>query len=58
MSVAPSPGRPFPADPDAVERLRTGAPLNPLRDGGLVCTGGAEGYADRPAPAGPAAVPA
>ncbi|MFD7901797.1 alkene reductase [Kitasatospora sp. NPDC059747] len=35
-------GRGFLANPDLVERLRTGAPLNPLRDG-LMYTGGAEG---------------
>ncbi|MEV7025240.1 alkene reductase [Kitasatospora sp. NPDC093558] len=40
-------GRGFLANPDLVERLRTGAPLNPLRDG-LMYTGGAEGYLDYP----------
>ncbi|MEU8513944.1 alkene reductase [Kitasatospora sp. NPDC048722] len=44
-------GRGFLANPDLVERLRTGAPLNPLRDG-LMYTGGAEGYTDYPALAG------
>ncbi|MEV7530386.1 oxidoreductase [Streptomyces hydrogenans] len=42
-------GRPFLANPDLVERLRTGAPVNPLREEGLMYTGGAEGYTDYPA---------
>ncbi|MFL9682813.1 MULTISPECIES: alkene reductase [Streptomyces] len=41
-------GRPFLANPDLVERLRTGAPVNPLREEGLMYTGGAEGYTDYP----------
>ncbi|WP_258574156.1 alkene reductase [Actinomadura parmotrematis] len=42
-------GRAFLANPDLVERLRTGAPLNPVRDRYLMYTGGAEGYTDYPA---------
>ncbi|MFD8210112.1 alkene reductase [Streptomyces sp. NPDC059695] len=45
-------GRAFLANPDLVERLRRGAPLNPLRDRGLMYVGGAEGYTDYPALAG------
>ncbi|MFJ7959573.1 alkene reductase [Streptomyces sp. NPDC096319] len=41
-------GRAFLANPDLVERLRRGAPLNPLRDKGLMYVGGAEGYTDYP----------
>ncbi|MGW2250662.1 hypothetical protein ACWCXH_10720 [Kitasatospora sp. NPDC001660] len=41
-------GHGFLADPDPVERLRTGAPLSPVRDG-LMYTGGAEGCTDYPA---------
>ncbi len=41
-------GRPFLANPDLVRRLRTGAPLNPLQDRGLMYTGGAAGYTDYP----------
>ncbi|MFJ2193454.1 alkene reductase [Kitasatospora sp. NPDC087861] len=44
-------GRGFLANPDLVERLRTGAVLNPVRDG-LMYTGGAEGYIDYPTLAG------
>ncbi len=40
-------GRAFLANPDLVERLRTGAPLNPLRDN-LMYVGGQEGYTDYP----------
>ncbi|MFB7620389.1 alkene reductase [Kitasatospora sp. NPDC056181] len=40
-------GRGFLANPDLVERLRTGAPLNPVR-GGLMYASGAEGYTDYP----------
>ncbi len=36
-----SPGRPFLANPDLVERLRTGAPVNPVREEGLMYTGAA-----------------
>jgi N-ethylmaleimide reductase len=42
-------GRPFLANPDLVERLRRGAPLNPLRDRYLMYVGGATGYTDYPA---------
>ncbi|GAA4989394.1 alkene reductase [Yinghuangia aomiensis] len=42
-------GRPFLANPDLVDRLRGGAPVNQVRDSGLMYTGGAEGYTDYPA---------
>ncbi|MGW1511071.1 alkene reductase [Streptomyces sp. NPDC002394] len=42
-------GRGFLANPDLVERLRTGAPLNAVRDQYLMYTGGATGYTDYPA---------
>ncbi|WP_406059828.1 alkene reductase [Streptomyces sp. NBC_01077] len=42
-------GRAFLANPDLVERLRIGAPLNPLRDKGLMYVGGEAGYTDYPA---------
>ena len=41
-------GRPFLANPDLVERLRIGSPVNPVRDG-LMYRGGPEGYVDYPA---------
>lgn len=41
-------GRPFLANPDLVERLRTGAPVNQVRDEALFYTGGADGYTDYP----------
>ncbi|MFB6815554.1 alkene reductase [Streptomyces sp. NPDC056347] len=41
-------GRPFLANPDLVHRLRTGAPVNQVRDHGLMYTGGADGYTDYP----------
>lgn len=41
-------GRSFLANPDLVERLRTGAPLNPVREAHLMYVGGAEGYTDYP----------
>ncbi|MFE5296145.1 alkene reductase [Streptomyces sp. NPDC056632] len=41
-------GRGFLANPDLVERLRTGAPLNPVREQYLMYTGGEEGYNDYP----------
>ncbi|MFJ4585515.1 alkene reductase [Streptomyces echinatus] len=41
-------GRPFLANPDLVHRLRTGAPVNQVRDYGLMYAGGAEGYTDYP----------
>ncbi|MER7177538.1 alkene reductase [Streptomyces mesophilus] len=42
-------GRGFLANPDLVERLRVGAPLNPVRDKYLMYTGGETGYNDYPA---------
>ncbi|MCD0442125.1 alkene reductase [Glycomyces sp. A-F 0318] len=45
-------GRAFLANPDLVERLRTGAPLNPVREEGLEYTGGPNGYTDYPTLAG------
>ncbi|MDT7839547.1 alkene reductase [Streptomyces justiciae] len=42
-------GRPFLANPDLVDRLRLGAPLNPVRDRYLMYVGGAAGYTDYPA---------
>ncbi|KQV16564.1 MULTISPECIES: alkene reductase [unclassified Kitasatospora] len=41
-------GRAFLANPDLVERLRTGAPLNPVQDHGLMYVGGEAGYNDYP----------
>ncbi|WP_329123908.1 alkene reductase [Streptomyces sp. NBC_01353] len=41
-------GRSFLANPDLVERLRIGAPLNPVRDKGLMYAGGEAGYTDYP----------
>jgi N-ethylmaleimide reductase len=41
-------GRPFVANPDLVERLKSGAPLAALRQD-LLYTAGAEGYSDYPA---------
>ncbi|GAB0107558.1 alkene reductase [Nocardia sp. JMUB6875] len=41
-------GRSFLANPDLVERLKIGAPLNPLRDEPLMYVGGPEGYIDYP----------
>ncbi|GAB3657419.1 alkene reductase [Glycomyces tarimensis] len=41
-------GRAFLANPDLVERLRIGAPLNPVRERGLMYSGGATGYTDYP----------
>ncbi|MEV6768098.1 alkene reductase [Nocardia sp. NPDC051030] len=41
-------GRAFIANPDLVERLRTGAPLNRLRDEPLMYVGGENGYNDYP----------
>ena len=41
-------GRSFLSNPDLVERLRTGAPINQVRDQGLMYTGGAAGYTDYP----------
>ncbi|MFF7725603.1 alkene reductase [Streptomyces sp. NPDC008001] len=42
-------GRAFIANPDLVERLRTGAPLNPLREQYSMYVGGETGYTDYPA---------
>ncbi|SOD86109.1 alkene reductase [Streptomyces sp. Ag109_G2-15] len=42
-------GRPFLANPDLVERLRLGAPLNPVRDRYFMYVGGVDGYNDYPA---------
>ncbi|MEU9037128.1 alkene reductase [Streptomyces sp. NPDC048352] len=42
-------GRGFLANPDFVERLRTGAPLNALRPESLMHVHGPEGYTDYPA---------
>ncbi|MFJ8015248.1 alkene reductase [Streptomyces sp. NPDC096339] len=42
-------GRGFLANPDFVERLRTGAPLNEIRPEFLMHVHGAEGYTDYPA---------
>ncbi|GAA2144732.1 alkene reductase [Glycomyces algeriensis] len=41
-------GRPFIANPDLVERLRTGAPVTPLRTDLPLYGGGAAGYTDYP----------
>uniref|UniRef100_UPI0006E2614C oxidoreductase n=1 Tax=Streptomyces atriruber TaxID=545121 RepID=UPI0006E2614C len=41
-------GRAFLANPDLVERMRLGAPLNAPRDKGLMYEGGAAGYTDYP----------
>ncbi|GAA5018357.1 alkene reductase [Actinopolymorpha pittospori] len=41
-------GRPFLANPDLVERLRLGAPVNPVRDKALMYVGGPAGYTDYP----------
>ncbi|MFG2825721.1 alkene reductase [Kitasatospora sp. NPDC048365] len=49
-------GRPFLANPDLVERLRIGAPINQVRDHGLMYTGGSAGYTDYPTLAATAAV--
>lgn len=46
-------GRPFLANPDLVRRMRTGAPVNQVRDAYLMYVGGATGYTDYPTlPAG------
>ncbi|GAA5702828.1 1,2-oxophytodienoate reductase [Streptomyces avermitilis] len=41
-------GRPFLANPDLVTRLRTGAPVNPVRDRFMMYVGGERGYTDYP----------
>ena len=43
-------GRPFLANPDLVRRMRTGAPVNQVRDAHLMYVGGATGYTDYPPP--------
>lgn len=42
-------GRPFLANPDLIRRMRTGAPVNQVRDAYLMYVGGATGYTDYPA---------
>ncbi|TQE33493.1 hypothetical protein Sipo7851_20520 [Streptomyces ipomoeae] len=37
-------GRPFLSNPDLVERIRTGGPVNPVRDKYLMYVGGETGY--------------
>ncbi|MEU2503604.1 alkene reductase [Streptomyces sp. NPDC007863] len=49
-------GRAFLANPDLVERLRTGAPLNPLRETNWMYSGDETGYNDYPTLAGSAAL--
>ncbi|WP_156727476.1 alkene reductase [Streptomyces apocyni] len=51
-------GRAFLANPDLVERLRVGAPLNPVRDQYTMYTGGETGYTDYPVLAAAAPQPA
>ena len=41
-------GRPFLANPDLVERMRTGAPVNAVRSKYAMYTGGPVGYTDYP----------
>jgi N-ethylmaleimide reductase len=41
-------GRPFLANPDLVQRLQIGAPINPMRTDVPLYGGGAEGYTDYP----------
>ncbi|MFB7717842.1 alkene reductase [Nocardia sp. NPDC056100] len=41
-------GRAFLANPDLVDRLRAGAPINQVRDSHLMYVGGSEGYTDYP----------
>ncbi|MGW1407226.1 alkene reductase [Streptomyces sp. NPDC002403] len=41
-------GRPFLANPDLIRRMRTGAPVNQVRDAYLMYVGGATGYTDYP----------
>ncbi|MFI8326418.1 alkene reductase [Streptomyces sp. NPDC085529] len=48
-------GRAFLANPDLVERLRVGAPLNPLREANWMYSGDEAGYNDYPTLAGTAA---
>ncbi|MDQ0795816.1 alkene reductase [Streptomyces sp. B1I3] len=42
-------GRPFLANPDLVHRVRTGAPVNQVRNAYLMYVGGETGYTDYPA---------
>lgn len=42
-------GRPFLANPDLIHRVRTGAPVNQVRDAYLMYVGGETGYTDYPA---------
>ncbi|HBF79551.1 MAG TPA: alkene reductase [Streptomyces sp.] len=41
-------GRPFLANPDLIHRMRTGAPVNQVRDAYLMYVGGETGYTDYP----------
>ena len=41
-------GRSFVANPDLVERMRTGTPVSPVRGKHLMYVGGAAGYTDYP----------
>ncbi|MFF5899347.1 alkene reductase [Streptomyces argenteolus] len=41
-------GRPFLANPDLVRRMRTGAPVNKVRDAYMMYVGGETGYTDYP----------
>jgi hypothetical protein len=50
-------GRPFPAHPDLVARLRLGAPLDPVRERYFMYVGGADGCNDHPALDGQPSVP-
>jgi N-ethylmaleimide reductase len=50
-------GRSFLANPDLVERLRIGAPINQVRDKGLNYVGGETGYTDYPVLADDRTVP-
>ncbi|MFC9942457.1 alkene reductase [Streptomyces pratensis] len=42
-------GRPFLANPDLIRRMRTGAPVNQVRDAYMMYVGGETGYTDYPA---------
>ncbi|MGW0788934.1 alkene reductase [Streptomyces sp. NPDC002911] len=42
-------GRPFLANPDLIRRMRTGAPVNQVRDAYMMYVGGDTGYTDYPA---------
>ncbi|MEF9911516.1 alkene reductase [Streptomyces sp. P5-A9] len=41
-------GRPFLANPDLIRRMRTGAPVNQVRDAYMMYVGGETGYTDYP----------